>query len=356
MIEYIDTTEKLINKIKAIADKDKEKLKPLIIQLADHLARGIDERRPEIINKIKGIYYKEGRPMPELNRRMVSQLMNKIKKEYFNTVSQQWIIMCLPDDYKVEYKERQIEKKQILSSEISDENLYQITPELVKRINHMKPKIPAKDIRIKNIQKDIEYAEWDCPVSEELARLAIECEKKHSKDHDHEKCKEAALAVRMARDGRFTTTWSKYQAIIVGAEITKSLNNMTDDVFEELTRWQVAENERKCIECLGLNNCASSKCTHHCHSFKKHLTTKGIKWVVNHSTPLKNLQKTMTLLVSDSDDMCDLMKMVFTNAEMNAKMTQWDKKKLMASHIKKADCDQCLYYTTIKNKDFFKRV
>ncbi len=353
MIEYINKTNELINKIKLIADKDKERLKPLIIKLADHLAKGIDERRPEIVNKIRGIYAKEGRELPELNRRMVSQLMNKLKKEYFNTISQQWIIMCLPDDYKIEYKERIQKDKHILSSQISDANLYNISPELVKRINSMKPKIPAKDIKIKERQKDIKYAEWDCPMSEELAKLAIECEKKHGEDHNHEKCKEAALAVRMSRDHRFATTWSKYQAIIVGSEITRSLNNMTDDVYDELGRWEVAENERKCSECLGIDNCASTKCNHHCHSFKKHLTTKGIKWALKHSIPLNNLRKTMALLVEDSDDMCDLMKMVLTNQDMNAKMTFDDKKALMASHIKKADCDKCLYYST-KNPNFFK--
>jgi hypothetical protein len=354
MVEYIDKTTELLDKIKRISEKDKEELKPLIIQLADHLAHGIDQRRPEIINKIKGIYTKEGKEMPELSRRMVSTLLNKLKKEYFNTVSQQWIIMCLPDEYKVEYKERVKAEKQLKSSDISDRDLYRLTPELVKRINSMKPKIPAKDIKIKDRQRDIEHAEWDCPMSEELARLAIECQKTHEKEHNHELCKQGALAIRMARDKRFATTWSKYQAIIVGSEFTRSLNKMTDDVFDELSRWQVDENERKCRECLGHDHCASSKCTHHCHDFKKHLTTKGIKWVLNHNEDLNKLQKTMNLLVEDNDDMCDFMKMVFTNQEMNAKMSMEDKKRLMASHIKKADCDQCLYHTTVANPDWFR--
>lgn len=355
MVEYIDKTSELINKIKNIADKDKEELKPLILQLADHLAKGIDERRPEIVVKIKGIYAKEDKEMPELNRRMVSQLLNKLKKEYFPTVSQQWIIMCLPDDYKIEYKEREKKEKQLLISDISDRDLYRLAPEITRRLNDMKPRLPAKDIKIKERKRDIEFAEWECPVSEELARLAIQCEKEHEGEHDHEKCKQTALAVRMARDKRFATTWSKYQAIIVGAEVTRSLNNMTDDVFEELTRWQVNENERNCKECLGHDHCASTKCNHHCHDFKKHLTTKGIKWVLNHSDPLKKLQQTMTKLVDDSDDMCDFMKMIFINSEMDAKMTQADKKRVMASHIQKDDCDKCLYFTTEVNKDWFKQ-
>jgi hypothetical protein len=338
-----------------VAEADKERLKPLIIQLADHLARGIDERRPEIINKIKGIYSLEGREMPELSRNMVSQLLNKLKKQYFNSVSQQWIIMCLPDDYKIAYKEREKVQHQLLNSDISDSDLYRLQDDLTKRINHMKPRIPSKDIKIKPRRKDIEYAEFDCPVSMELSRLAIECEKVHEKEHDHKKCVEAALAVRMARDHRFATTWSKYQAIIVGSEITRSLNNMTEDVYDELNRWQVDENERKCRECLGHDHCASSKCNHHCHSFKKYLTTKGIKWVLNHSDPLTKLRKTMAHLVEDDDEICDLMKMILYNEDMSAKMTHAQKLQTMASHIKKQDCDKCLYYTTIANPDFFKK-
>jgi len=76
--------------------------------------------------------------------------------------------------------------------------------------------------------------------------------------------------------------------------------------------------------------------------------------VLNHNADLAKLQKQMKSLVDDSDEMCDMMKIIFFNAEMDVKMTQSQKKQTMATHIKKSDCDKCLYYTTYINKDFFK--
>ena len=56
MIDYVITTERIISDIKDIDSKvNKVKLKDLVLELADHIAKGIDEQRPEVIAKFKTI-------------------------------------------------------------------------------------------------------------------------------------------------------------------------------------------------------------------------------------------------------------------------------------------------------------
>jgi len=356
MLSYIKITEDLISKIKIIADQARTQLKPLILELAVHLEVGIKARRPEILNKLQGILAQSDKPrgQEEITIKLICQLIKKIKSQHFPNVSNVWIEKVLPSKYKEEARNKPTEKL-ILSEHITDANLYQILPDIENRIRRMKDSGPSKDIKIKETVGSISSYTWKCPTAQELARLSIKMEKEHEKEHDENYCLKSSKAIRMARDGRYATTMSRYQAIIIGAEHTKSLANVAEGEFTWLQRWQVETNERKCTECLSHSDCASRKCNHVCHEIIKKLTTKGVKWAVNTNEELKVLQKRMRRLENQSDDMCDLMKVVFNNPYTGKKLNQADKKTLMARHvdIKGDDCDQCLMFIS-DHPDFFR--
>jgi len=350
---YIEETEVILDSIKQIEKVKHGELKKLILKLADHLAKGIEEKRPEVIAKLKTVLAQDTqkpRGQDEIKLNMVSLLVKKLKKEHFPTVSDSWIQKTLPEKYR-EVREQPKQEKMISVEQLSDANILTIAPDLKKRLRKIENLGPAKEIKIKNDPKVIELQNWNCPMASELSKLAIDCENKHSVDHKHDYCEKSAKVVRMARDKRFATTFSRYQAITVAAEHTRSLADLAANEAEVLSRWEVFDNEKNCSECIDLIHCRAEKCTHICHDFKKEMTTKGIKWALRETQELNDLQKHMNRLYEDSDDMCDLMKMVFINPAM--KMTQGDKKNIMAKHIDKDKCDQCLYYTS-ENPNFFK--
>lgn len=343
---YIDKTESLIGQIKTINDKlDKGDLKRLILELADHLNEGITTKRPEIINKINLIIKESDIPMKgvdEVTPKLISALIQRIARKNFPKISVQWIIRVLPDDYKRD-KVVVVKEKMIHASEISDANLLAMSTDLKKRIRGMENLGPAKEIKVKNDLETIEKHLWRCDMSNELAKLAIKLDNEHEKDHDAKYCTDSSKQIRMARDKRYATTFSRYHAIVVQAEHTRSLADLAAGEVEILGRWETHDNEKQCTECIDLIHCRAEKCTHVCHQFRKEMTTKGIKWAMRKTEELTKLQKHMKVLHEDSDDMCEFMKMIFTNPAL--KMNQGEKKNIMAKHMKKDDCDQCLYFT-----------
>jgi len=354
-LSYNDVTERIINDIVTIEKKvDRGRLKRLVLELADHLNDGIKENRPEIIAKLKTILAedtKRPRGQDGITPKLISLLIQKIARKNFQTISAQWISMCLPDEYK-ESREFKVKEKMIHASDISDANLLQMSGELKKRMRGIDNLGPAKEIKVKNDLEHVENHNWKCDMSNELVKLAIKLNNEHEKEHNPEYCKNSAKTIRIARDKRFATTFSRYQAIVVCAEHTRSLADLAGDEVEVLSRWEVHDNEKNCKECIDLIHCRAEKCNHICHQFKKEMTTKGIKWAERETQELADLKKHMYLLYEDSDDMCDFMKVIFKNPSL--KMTQGDKKNIMAKHISKDDCDQCLYHTTNVNPNFFK--
>lgn|GEM_PF-4342988 len=354
MGNYIDKTEELIQQIKVLDSQIKiGDLKKLILELADHLNEGIITKRPEVINKINLIIKEsedEVRGASEITPKLISALIKRIARKNFPKISVTWIIRCLPEEYKMS-RDFKVKEKMIDSSEISDANLLKMSGELKKRIRGMENLGPAKEIKVKNDLDNIERHNWRCDMSNEMAKLAVSLDNEHEKEHNPEYCKRSAKIIRMARDKRYATTYSRYQAIVVQAEHTRSLANLAAGEAELLTRWETYDNEKNCKECIDLIHCRAEKCTHGCHEFKKFMTTKGIKWAFRETEELNQLQRHMKLLHEDSDDMCEFMKMIFTNPAL--KMNQGEKKNIMAKHIKKDDCDQCLYFTG-EHPQFFK--
>ena len=360
MNTYIEVTEQIINKIKKIEQVERVQLKPLILELADHLALGIQTNRPEIINKLKGILAQDTekpRGQEDISIKLIAQLIKKIKSQHFPSVSNNWIIRVLPNKYKEDARNKPSEQ-QILSEHITDENLYRIKEDIKDRIRQMETIGPAKEIKIKETVKDITHYTWKCPTAQELARLAIKMESEHVKEHDMKYCEKSSRAIKMARDGRFATTMSRYEAIVVGAEFTKSLANVAEGQFEFLKRWEVESNEKACRECLSRDHCAATQCNHVCHDIVKPLTTKGIKWAIRTNKDLAELQNKIKKLQTDSDDLCPMMKTIFRNPHMNKNLTISDKKKLMAKHTELVNkggdaCDQCLYFIN-EHPDFYR--
>jgi len=351
---YIKVTEELINRIKHIAEIEKVQLKPLILQLADHLAEGIKVNRPDVIAKLKTILAQDTekpRGQDEINIKLVSQLIKKIKSQNFPSVSDNWIMKVLPAKYKEEARNIVVEQM-IHSENITDENLYRIKDDIKNRIRSMETIGPSKDIKVKETVPSIERYTWNCHVAQELARLAIKMEKEHE-THDDSYCKDSAKAIKMARDLRFATTYSRYQALVIASEHTRSLANVSEGEWNVLTRWEVEQNEKNCTECLSRDQCASTQCNHVCHQVVKELTTKGVKWAIRTNDKLKDLQKGMRRLATDSDDLCEMMKAVFKNPHTTSKLNEGDKKNLMAKHLDIDVCDQCLLFTS-DHPDFFR--
>lgn len=355
MIGYIENTERIINEIKKIENVERVKLKDLILELAEHLAKGILDQRPEVIAKLKTILATDTqrpRGQDRIDISMVSMLIKKIKNQNFPSVSLSWIDKSLPEQYKEHREYRIVEPNFILTENITDANLLQIAPELKKRLRKIENLGPEKETKIDNEPIALEEHDWKCPMAEELSKLAIKCENLHDHEHDKEFCKNTAKIIRIARDKRFATTFSRYQAIVISAESSRSLADLAGDEVEVLNRWEVHDNERTCRECIDLINCRATKCNHVCHQFKKEMTTKGIKWAVRETQELATLKNRFSKLNSNfSDDLCDMMKIVFTNDHL--KMTQGTKKDLMAKHIKRDDCDQCMMFTK-DHPNFFK--
>ena len=345
MLSYISVTERIISDIKKIDSKvDTVKLKDLVLELADHIAQGIDEQRPEIIAKFKTILAQDTlkpRGQEEITHKLISLLIQKIANQNFTTISYQWIIKCLPDKYK-ETKIRNAQPKMIHSSDISDAELLNIGDDLKRRLRKIENLGPAKEIKIKNTEEGLKEHVWGCYMAEELVKLAMKLENEHASEHDDKYCKSSAQHIRIARDKRYATTFSRYHAIVIQAEHTRSLSDLAGDEVEVLTRWEVNDNEKGCNECIDLIHCRAEKCNHICHNFKKEMTTKGIKWAQRETQELASLKKQVDRLYGDTNDMCDMMKMVFISPTL--KMTQGDKKDLMAKHIKIDDCDVCLYF------------
>lgn len=353
MIEYIEKTTSIIDKIKAIDTKQSIKLKPLILELADHFKAGIELKRPEIIIQLQGILAKDSlkpRGKDEITPKLISQLINKIKTQHFPSVSQNWILRVLPDEYK-EIRPKQQTIHKLKSEDLSDADLFRLQDEIMYRIRTMNSVgQPSKEIKLKEKVSDLERYNWKCHSAQEYAKIAIKMEKEHELRHEEKFCNKASNSIRMARDERYATTESQYQAIIVGAEFSRSLSKVTEEVVEYIGRWDIDDNEKHCRECLDMDDCRSKKCKHLCHLTKKQLTTKGIKWAIEHNPALTELTGRLKGLEADQDDMCAYMKIIFKNPKMKLNMA--DKKTLMARHIDKDDCDQCLGFT-MEHKDFF---
>ncbi|MFQ5787720.1 MAG: hypothetical protein ACE5H1_07030 [Thermodesulfobacteriota bacterium] len=323
-------------------------VKPKILLLAKQYEDGISVKNPYLISKIKATINKSS----EISHEDIANFIVKLKEKHFPSISTGWIYRVLPEKYK--RLKSQISQNFIKAEEISDANLYEMLPIIKERIKRIErgPDYEAKDIKIKETVDAIEEYQWACSIAQELAKYAIKLEKEH-KEHDGSLCAKFAKRVKTARDARFATTLPNYEAIVVACGSFRSLNELAEGEWEFKNRWEIEEDERNCRECLNPSDCAARKCKHICHKIVKPMTTKGLKYAIKTNDWLKDLDNRMKKLMALDEDLCDIAKILFSNPKTDELMNEYDKKRILASHIKKEDCFQCQNFLE-EHKNFFK--
>jgi len=152
MSEYINTTKEITAEIKKISDSTKTQLKPLILKLAEHIAKGLIEKRSEAIRQATAIVNKGRYSKDPTNLKNVSKIIKAIRDKHFPTVSFNHIHTTLPEKYK---ETRITQEKEFDVNSISDKDLIDKRHEIIKRIKDLQPRGPAQDYKTKTI-KDIE--------------------------------------------------------------------------------------------------------------------------------------------------------------------------------------------------------
>lgn len=330
----------LIDEIKILSEKPKEKIKDKVLKLADLYAEGIKDKNPYLISKVRVIKDKTKRKFgDDITEKDIALLLQKIRDDNFDLVSTSWLYKILPKKYKHTYE---TDEKIISTDDISEKNLYMIKDEMLRRIRDM-DRHPSKDIKIKETKDSLEqYENWDCYIAGELAKLALKMEKEHTEKHDKSLCAKVSKSIRTARDGRFATPLDHYEAMIVAANAVTSLANVVEGEWGFKTRWEIEEDEKNCRECLDPIECKATKCNHVCHHVIKKMTTKGLKFAINTDKQLKELDEHMKDLMENTwQDLCPLAKILLRNKKLDKVINIKDKQRILATHINKDECIQC---------------
>ena len=359
MSEYLNVQKSILSEISTITKNPQ--LKPLIVKLAHEIAKGLKEGKPEAINQAKMAIGNSVRYSKDpANIMNVSKILKMLKEKYFPNVSSNWIQKCMPDEYK---EARTLAEKEINIDEISDRQLIENGPEIARRIKKLNNHGPAQDIKIKKSVEGIKNHDFITECANVLSEIILNIEKDmqiaiDNKDEEKlERLKEIdkAIAKRLntVADRRFATNIQKYEAIILATGTYDSLNNATKYETEILPRWEVYDRERKCRKCGDvLTQCRAEKCNCACHETVKHLTTKGLKWAINHDPDLKKLDDGIKNFMEWTDDICSIGKVILQNAHTGDYMKPKDRKKLIYSHIEKDECDECEFFLEDKPNFF----
>ena len=339
--------ERVINEIKHFEKDIKPVVKAKILELARIYEEAIEEKNQLVLIKIKNIkerQYKNEEP----SVKDIALLINKVREEHFKLISQSWIYNLLPKKYRHENKKEEQPKL----DEISDKELYIMKDDLIRRIKDME-RGPAQDIKVKETKEDIEKYNFECFIAGELAKLAVKMEKDHKHKHDPKLCTKISKHVKSARDSRFATAMQEYEALIVACNSTTSLAHVVEGEFGFKQRWEIEEDEKNCRNCLDKLECVATKCKCPCHAVVKPMTTKGLKFAINTNKYLKELDEQMKQIMNeDWSDICPFAKILLKNPKINKYMTNASKKKILASHIEKDNCNQCESFLE-DNPNFF---
>ena len=119
------------------------------------------------------------------------------------------------------------------------------------------------------------------------------------------------------------------------------------------TRWEIEEDEKNCRLCRDKLECVATKCKCTCHDIVKPMTTKGLKFAINSNKSLKELDDRMKQIMNeDWSDICPFAKILLKNPKIDKYMKNSSKKKIIASHIEKDNCNQCESFLE-DNPNFF---
>jgi hypothetical protein len=318
---------------------NKTKKKDVIKRLAKNLETAIKQDDPRIINLLQ---------LLEKPKQLdsVVDLIKWIIKDKQLDIGDTTLYDSLDDKYKKE-REKTGEAKIV---RLSDNFIKEHTDELLERIKTLN-KGAAKDIKIKIKKDTIDLQGWNSLISLELVELAKKIDETEETDKELEK--EIAERLRMVRDARFATTWSRYEAIVAAVNTTKSLTNAIDEEYVPLKREIIINNEHNCDECY-CDGEPKNSCKCHCHRTTQDMTTKGLKWAVKHNKRLGEFDEHMKRIGNtDHDDICPAIKTLFTNPNMDKHLSSSDKMNLLTKHIEKEQCIRCEMFLD-DHPEFFK--
>jgi hypothetical protein len=309
-------------------DKENEKKKQeTILELARNLQVAIKQQSPRTMNRLKMLN------LPTDNTAIARFIIWIIKNNKLS-IGKSWVYENIPKTCKEEYDSKGRSPEVLLSNnyikEHAEELLYKIK-ELVRT--------PAKDIKIK-IRKDvIDQQGWKTRIAYALVQLAKKVEEDETVDEELDK--EISEKINMVKDGRFATTWARYEAIVVATNTTKSLTKAIEEEWTPLKRQEIMKNEKGCRECYCSGE-PHAKCNCHCHRTTQEMTTKGLKWAVKHNKRLGEFDESMKRIADmDREDICPAMKALFTNPNMDKHMSHDDKMNILTRHIEKEQCIRC---------------
>jgi len=314
--------------------------KDIIQELANHLDVAILRNDARVLNQLKMLKL-------EVDVKSIVRLICWIRDKNNLSFSDDWIRKSLTKKYKDE--RGRITTQESPTVRLSDNYIKDNSNELLDRIKQL-TKPPAPDIKIKVKKDSIDLQGWSRKTSLELVELAKKVDE--DEEFSDELDDEIAERVRMVRDGRFATTWSRYEGIIAATNMTKSLTHAIAEEQRALTRIEIIHNEDSCSECY-CDGEPKDKCTCHCHRTIQKMTTKGLKWAIKHNKRLGEFDETMRRLGdTDYDDICPFIKRMFTNPNMDKHLSRDNKMDILSNHIEKEQCIRCEMFLD-KHPDFF---
>ena len=350
MSDYLNETKDIIGDIAKITKQPM--LKPLILKLADHVAKGLTLRTPEAINQSKMAQGNSNRHAntPEALLH-VSKIVKMLKAKYFPTVSDRWIQECMPAEYK---EPQSTQEKKVDLSEISDAQLIDEGADIQRRIKKLQDHGPAQEPKIKKTLEGIKSHKFACDLSAVMAEILENIEKDYLTGKlTDDLVKQLVRRFRTVADKRYAVDECKYEAILLACSTVDSLNNSTKYETEILTRWQMFDREQKCLKCnKNINNCRATRCKCACHESVKRLTTKGLKWAIEHNPHLKKLDDNLEKLSEWEDNICAIGKVILRNPHTADFMSKTDRKRILFDHIEKDKCTTCEMYIQ-EHPDFF---
>jgi len=303
--------------------------KDKIQELSIHLEKAINEKDARILNQLKMLNLDE-------DIKSILRLIYWIRDKNNLSFSNVWIAKCLSKKFKMEDMGRPSGESPTVR--LTDNYIKENANELIDRIKQL-TKPPAPDIKIKVKKESIDLQGWTKKTSLELVELAKKIDEDEEFEEDLDK--EIAEKIRMVRDGRFATTWARYEAIIAATNMTKSLTHAIAEEQRPLTRVEITHNEHSCRECYCEGE-PKNKCSCHCHRTIQKMTTKGLKWAIKHNKRLGEYDETMRRLGdTDRDDICPFIKRMFTNPNMDKHLSRDNKMDILTNHIEKEICIRC---------------
>jgi len=322
-------------------DRTNELSKRDIIQeLANHLDSAILKNDARVLNQLKMLKL-------EADVKSIVRLICWIRDKNNLSFSDEWIRKSLSKKYKDDRGRTVTQESPTVR--LSDNYIKENAEQLADRIKQL-TKPPAPDIKIKVKKESIDMQGWTKKTALEMVELAkkIDEDEKLTSELDDE----IAERLRMVRDGRFATTWARYEGIIAATNMTKSLTHAIAEEQRALTRSEIIHNEDSCSECF-CDGFPKDKCSCHCHRTIQKMTTKGLKWAIKHNKRLGEFDETMKRLGdTDRDDICPFIKRMFTNPNMDKHLSKDNKMDILTNHIEKEQCIRCEMFLD-KHPGFF---